>query len=427
MNRKRALTILRDVLSLPTAPFVEHHVVEFIRAFAASRGCACSFVPLDQSPSASRGGGRTDGIQSLTVGKAGAPSGTLRVDAVGNILIHYRKGRQSIGRPICLAAHMDHPGFAADRMVSAKQVRAVWRGGVLAEYFSGEKVRFHTDGRWVRGKVSSVVTGKRGGRTVVKTAIIDVPGPIAKGSPGMWDFPEPAVRNNRIYARACDDLAGAAAMLACLDDLVRRRASGEAYFLFTRAEEVGFIGAMAACKLKTIPQRCVVIAVENSSELRDARMGDGPILRVGDRATTFTSPATSFCADVAKDLAARNKSFTYQRKLMDGGMCESSAYCELGCEATGICIALGNYHNMNARRKKLGPEYVNLDDYVNLTRWFIALSTTKRRYTGRDADLLARLDRLQKEYNPLLKRTAPPLRPSGTSHSSYAKPLCPRS
>jgi hypothetical protein len=45
---------------------------------------------------------------------------------------------------------------------------------------------------------------------------------------------------------------------------------------------------------------------------------------------------------------------------MDGGTCESSAYCQRGYDATGICIALGNYHNMNVRRKRIGPEYVDL-------------------------------------------------------------------
>lgn len=370
MNRNRALKILDEALSLPTAPFAEHDVTAFVRAFI---------------------GGRT----GLTLGE----------DAVGNVLVHYRRGRQRRSRPLCFTAHMDHPGFVADRMVSSRRLRAIWYGGVSPEYVPGARVRFHSDGRWVLGKVLSTVTGKSGTRLVVKSAVFDVPKAVAQGSPGMWDFPDPVTRNNRVYARACDDLSGLAAMLACIDDLAKRGAAGEAYFLFTRAEEVGFVGAMAACKLKTIPKRCAVVTVENSSELPHARMGNGPILRVGDRATTFTSPLTAFCAAVASDLSARNKRFRYQRRLMDGGTCESSAFCELGYEGTGLCLALGNYHNMNTRTKKLGPEYINLDDYINLATWFAALVTTGRRYTGRDTDLNQRFVQLQKEFNPLLKRT----------------------
>ena len=169
----------------------------------------------------------------------------------------------------------------------------------------------------------------------------------------MWDFGGPTVRGNRIHARACDDLAGAAAMLCAMDELARKRESCDAYFLFSRAEEVGFIGAIAACRLKTIPQKCFVVAMETSSERADAKMGDGPILRVGDRATTFTHEATAHCHRIARELERSDRRFKYQRKLMDGGTCESSAYCRLGYEATGLCVALGNYHNVDVKRRKL--------------------------------------------------------------------------
>lgn len=370
MNRRTAEKILHEVLSLPTAPFAEHHVIEYIRAFVASRKHV-----------------------------------TARTDPAGNVLVRYRFGKRRVARPVCLTAHMDHPGFVAARMVGRHRLRAHWRGSVAPEYFKGARCRFFSRGEWIRGKVSSTITVKRGARTVVKSATIHVPRPVEPGSPGMWDFPDPVVRDGRIHARGCDDLAGAAALLSCIDHLDRHHPTGEAFFLFTRAEEVGFVGAMAACKHKTIPKRCAVVAVETSSQRPHARVGDGPILRVGDRVTTFTSAATRLCEQVADDLAAQDKGFTYQRKLMDGGMCESTAFCELGYHATGICVALGNYHNMNTRKRKLAAEYVDLGDYAGLVKWFIALAETKRRYTGADDALNDRLERLQKEYRALLERT----------------------
>ncbi len=352
----------------------------------------------------------------------------MRADAVGNLLLHYKRGAARVARPVCLTAHLDHPGFVAEGMigsgpagrsvsrrergVAAKgshrfHLRAVWRGGVLPEFFVGSGVRFYSGGRWVRGRVLSTVVVKKGLRKVVKSATIEVAAEVEVGSPGMWDLPDPRVRNGRIYARATDDLAGAAAMLACADALDRVRPSGEAYFLFTRAEEVGFIGAIAACGLKTVPRKCLVVAVENSSELPNAKMGDGPILRVGDRASTYFSPATAFTGRVAEALAKSKRGFVFQRKLMDGGTCESSAFCALGYEATGVCVALGNYHNMNKRTSRIGPEYIDLKDFSRLTDWFYALATTKLRYTGRDENLQALLGKLQKEYGPLLRRSVP--------------------
>ena len=152
--------------------------------------------------------------------------------------------------------------------------------------------------------------------------------------------------------------------------------------LFTRAEEVGFAGAIAAANTGTIPRKCVVVAMETSSELPHAQMGDGPILRVGDRASVFNPAVTMHCQRVAEDLARTDRTFKYQRRLMDGGMCESSAYCCLGYEATGICLSLGNYHNMDVKRGKIAPEYIDLRDFDNVVKWFVELSRASRRYSG---------------------------------------------
>ncbi len=360
--------ILLDTLSLPTAPFAEHHAVEFLEEFCARR-------------------------TGLTVSS----------DTEGNMLVRVRRGTRRVARPVCLTAHLDHPGFVAQSMASKGRVRAAWRGGVPKEYFVGSGVRFYLDGGWVRGRVRSIKTKRLNDQDRVETALIDVPRAIPRGTLAMWDFGDPVIRGSRVYARACDDLAGVAAMLCAIDELSRGRASCDGYFLFTRAEEVGFIGAMAACRLKTVPSKCYIVAMETSSELPHARMGEGPILRVGDRATTFTSEVTAHCHAIARDLEKADSSFRYQRKLMDGGTCESSAYCTLGYDATGLCVALGNYHNVNAKRGKLGPEYIDLDDFDNVVKWFVELARAPRPYTGKDELLREKLRDLTKTYQPLLR------------------------
>ena len=194
-------------------------------------------------------------------------------------------------------------------------------------------------------------------------------------------------------------------MLCAIDELSRERGSCDAYFLFTRAEEVGFVGAIAACRLKTIPRKCYIVAMETSSELPHARMGDGPILRVGDRASAFTPEVTAHCHRIARELEASNASFQYQRKLMDGGTCESSAYCTLGYEATGLCVALGNYHNVNTTKKTLGPEYIDLTDFEHVVRWFVELARAPHPYTGRDETLRDQINSLERTYRSLLRQS----------------------
>ena len=90
---------------------------------------------------------------------------------------------------------------------------------------------------------------------------------------------------------------------------------------------------------------------------------------------------------------------------MDGGTCESSAYCTLGYEATGLCIALGNYHNVNAARGRLGPEYVDLGDFANVVKWFVELARSPFPYTGRDEVLRKQIGDLERNYRALLRRS----------------------
>ncbi len=370
-DRKKSVNarkILHEMLAIPTAPYAEHLVAQYVEQFCARR----------------------KGV-------------TLTCDRVGNLLVRVRRGGRRIARPVCLTAHLDHPGFVSERMVRRDRLRAFWRGGVLKDYFVGTGVRFVVGDKWVRGCVRSVKTAVHNGRRRVETAVIDVPQEVPPGSLGMWDLPEPRVRGTRIYARACDDIAGAAAMLACIDELVRRRLAADACFLFTRAEEVGFAGAIAAANTGTIPRKCVVVAMETSSELPHAQMGDGPILRVGDRASVFNPAVTMHCQRVAEDLARTDRTFKYQRRLMDGGMCESSAYCCLGYEATGICLSLGNYHNMDVKRGKIAPEYIDLRDFDNVVKWFVELSRASRRYSGRDDVLIRQLGEIGKTSRKLLR------------------------
>ena len=164
-SRLRHRQILHDLFSLPTAPFAEHYVIDHVERFCAKRGNV-----------------------------------TVAHDAVGNMLARVRKAQRRVKRPVCITAHLDHPGFVAERMISRRRVLANWRGGVPPEYFVATKVRFHVDGAWVRGRVGTIKTVSRLGRKRVETAVIEVPGDVPPGSIGMWDLPKATVRGRRIHA-----------------------------------------------------------------------------------------------------------------------------------------------------------------------------------------------------------------------------------
>lgn len=353
--------ILKTMLALPTATFVEHAVMDFIE-------WECHNI---------------SGV-------------TTRYDRYGNLLARYRRRPRRIP-PVVFSAHTDHPGFVAQEMLDKRTLRADFRGGVLANYFPGTKVRFWSDDDTVAGRVIEVTKAKklqRGAETweIPLEATLRVSAPIEKNTPGMWDLPEPTERRGNVYARDCDDIAGCAAMMELLARLSRTQARADVYCLFTRAEEVGFIGAIAAAKARTVPKTAPLIAIETSSELPNARIGDGPILRVGDRMSVFDPAATAFCDKVAQRLAKRRKKFHFQRKLMDGGSCESTAFVNYGYRATGVCLALGAYHNMDKDKGRIAPEYVSINDWKLMVDWFEAIALDETGFLQSDPAVRADFD-----------------------------------
>jgi len=378
MLSKRHQKIFLDLMSLPTAPFVEYYVRQYIFNFCQNR-----------------------------------PRVKIREDRAGNILVHYQHPAAKLQRPVCLCAHTDHPGFRAARMSGQGLLKAKWYGGVPPEYFPKAKVKFFSDDQWIYGQLGRLEIKnpkQQYPQKKVQAVEVEILRPkkarIKPGSPGMWNLPEPHIKGQRIYGLSCDDCAGVSAMLSCLDILVRSRKKTEAYFLFTRAEEVGFVGAIAACENRTIPKKCLVVAIETSSVIPGVEMGNGPILRVGDKSSIFAPDLTAWCRGVADELAQKDKKFIYQRKLMDGGSCESTAYCQLGYDATGICLALGNYHNCDRTKKKLALEFIHLEDQANMIKWFVALVSCKARMAKGDPAMQKKLGQLKRQHQKLLNATA---------------------
>ncbi len=386
--------LLVDLLTLPTSPFNEQHVIRYIAEWAAKR----PGLLLSQD----RFGNLQIRLRRAREASVRQAMGRMPVPRTGETPVPHPTG----GVPLVLAAHMDHPGFEAERMVRHGVVRAIWRGGVAPEYFPGTKVRFHAGGKWVRGRIERMKAGEDDrGRRRVQWAEASVGSDVPGGAIGMWDFPDPVIRETRLHARGCDDVAGVAAVLAALDVLAEREEPVDVIAMLSRAEEVGFAGAMAACRDGLIPRTARMISVECSSELAGGRMGDGPILRVGDATSIFTPELTAFCRRVGETLAARSRRFRFQRKLMDGGTCEASAFLGYGYQAAGLCIALGNYHNMDRRRGRIGAEYVDLNDWNGLVEWFVELAIANETYEPGHGQLTGLLDGLYARWTPVLEET----------------------
>ena len=322
-------------------------------------------------------------------------------DRYGNLMLK-RVGARS-RRPIVMTAHMDHPAFVAVSQPGPRRVVADFRGGVADAYFVGSHVRLHADaGKAQRGRVAELSRPIKPGGD--KRAAIDFTRPVQarQGDVLTWDLPAPRIARGRLLAPACDDLAGMAAAVSAFEVLLKGKlqpGGADVRVLLTRAEEVGFIGAIGACKSGIIPNGARLLALENSKSFLDSPIGGGPIVRVGDRTSSFDPDLTYRVGQVAQHIQKRDKDFRWQRKLMPGGTCEASAYQALGYTATCLCLPLGNYHNMNdstKRRPRIDSEIISLADYHGLVRLLVEV--------GRSLDRRDLSPSLKDRLGPLFAR-----------------------
>jgi len=318
-------------------------------------------------------------------------------DPFGNVIV--RLGNASAGRPFVLAAHLDHPGFEIVRPLGNRRWVARFNGGVPDNYFhSGIPVRLLPGdiparlGKWLGADKQFEVIASR----------IDLnhqPQPRF----AVWELQDFAVRNGRIHGRSCDDLVGVAAVLATMIELKRARARVHVIGVISRAEEIGFQGALTVADAKLLPKDSLIVSLETSKELPPIKMARGVILRVGDRSSIFDSAGMRFLGEVAAGLQASDRKFGFQRALMFGGTCEATAFQEFGYQVAAVCVALGNYHNCHPQGR-IAAEYVSLSDACGMVRLLVEAAKQMRAYERLTAKLSRRLRALLREARRNLRR-----------------------
>ena len=180
----------------------------------------------------------------------------------------------------------------------------------------------------------------------------------------VFDLPETKFSGERIITPVADDLAGCALIIETLNKL--NKSSNEYSFkgIFSRAEEVGLIGARLIAANELINKNSIIVSIETSSELPGANFGKGPIIRTGDRITTFDNKAELVLLQSVKEILQKDIKFAYQRQLMSAGGCEASAFAIFGYSVTGLALPLRNWHNGN-EEGDVEPEEISLLDFEN--------------------------------------------------------------
>ena len=290
-----------------------------------------------------------------------------RIDPPGNILARL-PGTNADVPPLAIVAHMDHPGFElVERHGDGGEFVADALGGIPASSFSaGVPLQVILPGGARAAAETAGPYGEESERkALVRLADADIAAEMPLPAAAVFDLVDFELDGEYIRMRAVDDLAGCASALSAMARLVRsgQQPEGDVYALFTRAEEIGLVGARLAAENGLLPATTLVISAESSRTLPGAEQGRGPVIRVGDAGSTFDDDAESVLIRAREALNEREGGFAAQRQLMSGGVCEASAFSAYGYRTTGIAFPLGNYHN-GAPEGRIEAEYIHVDDYL---------------------------------------------------------------
>jgi endoglucanase len=383
---------LHSVLSQPTAPFREGHVISRI-----TEELRAASVPYFLDP-----------VSNIVIG-------------VSSKTEYQRVIRKKTTEPLrVFIAHMDHPGFHGVQWKSPVELEVQWHGGSPTQDLDGSQVWLgHTDGTVGTGKLRNTVLLSSG--KAIQSATVVLEGNLSqqydpKSLYGGFKFRSPIWKEKDIYyTKAADDLVGCYAITTLAIEHWKKRKKKKAseipfIGLLTRAEEVGFIGAIGHFELGWLnsAQRPVLcISLETSRTLPGAEIGKGPVVRLGDRMTVFDPGALRVFTDLAESVLPGK----YQRRIMDGGSCEASAATAYGFPCVGISVPLGNYHNQNfeggpdssSHPNGPAPEFVHSHDIEGLLILCQALLQPKQPWATPWNGKLKDFKKSFKNYRSLLR------------------------
>ena len=295
-----------------------------------------------------------------------------RTDTFGNIIARL-PGRAAADSdptdpaavpPIAFMAHLDHPGFEVTGRDGDYLIGQAAGGVPPGAFAAAVPLQIILPAGRRLPAATAGPHGNADARAVLIRLLDDDPGDIPVPSPAVFDLPDFRADDDYLVMRAADDLAGCGSILAALDRLRDAPPAGDVYGVFTRAEEVGLVGARLLAESGALPPDTLVVSLESSRTLPGAEIGAGPVIRTGDAGSTFNYDAESALIRAREILSAQSDGdgFQCQRQLMSGGVCEASAFLAYGYRATGMAFPLGNYHN-GAPDGSIAAEYIHRDDY----------------------------------------------------------------
>lgn len=290
----------------------------------------------------------------------------VRKDPSGNLVVRLGP-RSSVKPPLVWVAHMDHPALVIQEMTNQKNVFfAKPMGDIPVDQLKGKSLplfRLSKDKIITIGKAQVIKRQK--GVVFLQTSANASAGDFCRAWPGKLQ-----IGKTWVQGPAIDDLAGCAGIISALLALRKEKLRQPVIGLFTRAEEVGLVGATDVAKRRNLPKDALIYSVEMSHHLPGATPGKGAVIRLGDASGLFDPSMIDAMVSQARLVQGQ---IPLQAALMSGGVCEASSFRSFGYKTAGLACPLVGYHNRGI--KSSVPEQIRVSDYLSLVAFIRVICT----------------------------------------------------
>ncbi len=238
--------------------------------------------------------GAEDEVRDFIRTQAAPWADSIRTDALGNLIV-FKRGKKETGGRLMLAAHMDEVGLIVTRITSQGFLKFDFVGGVDRRVAIGKPVVLGANRvPGVIGLKAVHLTDREERKRAPKTRQLyldigvrsreEAQAMVSVGEYGAFVGPPEEFGGGLLKAKAIDDRAGCAVMLA----LLREPLPLDVTFAFTAQEEVGTRGAFGAA-FSVTPEVALVLETTTAADLpmveekrRVCAPGRGPVISYMD-------------------------------------------------------------------------------------------------------------------------------------------------
>lgn len=298
--------------------------------------------------------GGEDEVRDYILERAMPCADEIRTDPMGNLMV-FKKGAVTADKRVMLCAHMDEVGLIVTNITDDGYLRFDQAGGIDRRVLLGKQVYVGPDR--VPGVVGSkavhlTTAEQRKVLPAMSEMYIDIGADSraeAERSVSIGDlasFDDTVVRfgDGFIKAKAIDDRAGCATMLALLE----KDLPCDCWFAFTVQEEVGCRGAAVAAR-NVQPDVALVLETTTAADIPGStgakqvcRLGEGIVIPFMDRGTIYDRELYRLLGRLADE-----NGIPWQTKTMIAGGTDGSAVQRSGAgvRVAALSVPVRNIHS----------------------------------------------------------------------------------